>query len=286
MSFLTKVFVLLVSLLSIFLSGIVVSFVLNTNNWKMAYDKEVIRSRAAQVQAVVAEESLSKGLARRENIIAQLNDKIIQLETVNNSLVSDMETLLQEKAIATNQSFTAVTLSGTLRETIDNMYKAQQVIQKDLREAHENMLVAQKNVTELRRSNMELTANNDQLELVRKQQVETIARLENDLDAQLQSPKVKGEDWLEKNDSVTQLPIYESGVPIRGQVTAVEQDLASISIGSSSGVRKNMKFLVYRNEQYLGDLQITHVEPSESAGRINLRRGLIVKGDSVTTGFN
>ncbi|MCH9022207.1 MAG: hypothetical protein IID32_05540 [Planctomycetes bacterium] len=91
--------------------------------------------------------------------------------------------------------------------------------------------------------------------------------------------------WVPDGD-VGQVPVGLSGVPIRGQITEVREGLASISVGSAASVRKGMKFLVYRGDQYMGDLQITHVETSESAGLVVLQRGSIVRGDSVTTGFN
>lgn len=69
--------------------------------------------------------------------------------------------------------------------------------------------------------------------------------------------------------------------PIRGKITEIKGDLASISVGSSSGVRKGMTFIIYRGSDYLGELQIQLVEPDRAAGVITTKIGEIREGDLV-----
>jgi hypothetical protein len=47
-----------------------------------------------------------------------------------------------------------------------------------------------------------------------------------------------------------------------------------------------MKFIVVRDQNYLGDLVITRVEATESAGRIVHQQAPIAAGDAVTTSLN
>jgi len=47
-----------------------------------------------------------------------------------------------------------------------------------------------------------------------------------------------------------------------------------------------MKFWVTRGDQYLGNMQITYVEPTEAVGRVTNRLAKIVAGDTVTTGID
>ena len=71
-------------------------------------------------------------------------------------------------------------------------------------------------------------------------------------------------------------------VPIRGQITELADDLVAISVGSSSGVRKGMTFIIYRGGEYLGKLVVEMVEPDRAGGRITTRVGQIQVGDYVT----
>lgn len=286
MSTLTKVFVLLVSVLAILLSGIVATFVINTNNWKAIAEEQERLAKAAQVTAAVAEQAYARGIAKRDNIIQMQNNTLRMQEAANAETQRQRETEAQSRALAENESFTAVALAQSLRETIQNMYAAQNAIQADLDETHRKTLTAQSQVVQLTRELNGERVQNDQLKSISRQRLEKIHELEDELTTKSQEVALKPKDWDEKGDQLSQVPVRESGVPIRGQITAVDNDLASISVGSASGVRKNMKFLVYRDNQYLGDLLVTHVESGESAGRIDIRKGAIVKGDSVTTGFN
>lgn len=289
MSTLTKVFVVLVSVLAIFLSGVVVAFVVNTDDWRTAYEDQERLAKAAQVTAVVAEGAMKRGIAKRDNMIQILNSNLRALESQNSELLRNWETIAQEKALAENESFTAVALSKSLRDTIHNMYTGQNAIQKDLDNAHRTMLTAQSQSVQLTRELNSERVRGDTLESIGRQRLEKINELEDEntsIRSKLQEVALKSKDWDEQGDQVTQVPVRESGVAIRGQVTAVDSDLASISVGSASGVRKNMKFLVYRDNKYLGDLLITHVESSESAGRVKVAKGSVIMGDSVTTGFN
>jgi len=73
-------------------------------------------------------------------------------------------------------------------------------------------------------------------------------------------------------------------VPFLNQVS--EGEKVAISVGSSSGVRNNMTFLVTRADKFLGNLKIIHVDPSASVGELDNQQGAIAKGDKVTTGFD
>ena len=127
------------------------------------------------------------------------------------------------------------------------------------------------------------------MESISKQYREKIYALEDSLVQlrnQLQKVTIASRDPQVLGDQVSQAREVAPGIPIRGQITDVEDNLASISVGSASGVQKDMRFKVYRDDSYLGDLKIIYVQPDEAAGRLESQQSRIVKGDSVTTGFN
>ncbi len=75
---------------------------------------------------------------------------------------------------------------------------------------------------------------------------------------------------------------------INGRVVAVDGDHVTISVGSTDNVGKGMVFVVYRGGQYVGDVEISDVEPNLSAGRlVSSSRGVSSrKGDSVVDAFH
>lgn len=55
--------------------------------------------------------------------------------------------------------------------------------------------------------------------------------------------------------------------PIRGHVVDVNGNIITISVGAADGIKKDMVFVVHRNDEYIGDLKIDLVDPNQSAGR-------------------
>ena len=290
MSILTKVFVVLVSLTSIFLCGVVVVFRANTANWKAAYEQQADLAAAAQVQAVAAEEHLTRTVGRYQTLIEQLKDNLIALEQQSNDHLRQWTLEAQARAQADNKSATAVTLSKSLQETLDNMYAAQLAIQNELTQAHEEMIVAQTQTIEMRRELNDEKVKSSQLDLKRREYLEMIHQLENENAAirqQLDQVSLASSTFRKANDQVGMTsPAAAGDVPIRGVLTGIDEDLAAISVGSASGVRMGMKFKIVRGDHYLGDLLITRVEPTEAVGKITRRNAVVVEGDAVTTGFD
>ena len=289
MGTLTKVLALLVSALAIFLCGLVVTFVTNTSNYREAYDQQKAITEAAQIQALVAEEAMARSGARQETLMQSLQNTIVALEQQNSDLLRRWSAEAQGRAEADHKSATAVQVLKSLRETIQNMYTSQQQLQGDLDKAHEEMIAAQSQRIELTRELHRERAKGERLTSLGRLRLEKIQELEDEnaeMRQKVRAVTVSPSELRPGEDQVTQVEPRETGVPIRGEVTAVDDKLASISVGASSGVRKDTKFLVVRGGRYLGDLVITHVESTEAAGQLVRQLGTVVKGDSVTTGFD
>jgi hypothetical protein len=278
----------MLSLLSIFLCGVVAIFVTNTADWKKAYTEQKTLAEAAQVQAAVAAESKKQAIARLDKLISSLQNQILALEQKNADIQGELDTMLLAKAQSENKSSTAVSLSKSLQDTIAKMFIAQREIQSELDKNHREMITAQTRVIDLERELDSERVKSAQLYTLSRQRLEQIHDLENENDSirsRLQQVTLKS-DEVRPGGQVSQTLVRESGVPISGQITEIEDNLAAISVGSSSGVRQDMTFYVYRNDQYLGNLLITDVEPTESVGRLVGVQANVLRGDKVTTGFD
>lgn len=289
MSILTKVFALLVSVLSIFLCGVMVVFVANTANYRAEADRLRAQVTAATTDAANSRKALDDVITRRDATHQILNSNYRTLEMQYDEMMRSMTVESQRRQQAESERTIAINLSRSLRETIDDMYATQNQIHAALNAAHEQMLTAQAQVVALRREVDGQRNRADQESTVRRQHEEKIYALEQSIEqlrSRLQQVSLASREMTYQADQVSQTSVAASGVPIRGQITEVRDDLASISVGSSSGVQQDMMFKVYRDNQYLGDLKVIYVEATESAGRLVLAQGDVFKGDAVTTGFN
>jgi myosin heavy subunit len=75
--------------------------------------------------------------------------------------------------------------------------------------------------------------------------------------------------------------------PIRGKVLGVdpETQIVLLSVGREDQVEPNMKFIVYRGAEYIGEVIVDKVLAQQCSARINkdTRRGQIQVGDEVAT---
>lgn len=90
--------------------------------------------------------------------------------------------------------------------------------------------------------------------------------------------------------SVLDAPAKSAPPGVRGKITAVGKEgtsLAQVNIGSDSGLSIGNSLIVYRGNEYLGDLMIVRTEAKGAVGKFvpKSRSAKIQEGDSVITSF-
>jgi len=251
------------------------------------YRQQEVLVQAAQAYALQREMDLKDQKQVYENAQQELNKLIVDWQNEYAKLENIWKQEAAAKTTAESKADAAVKISESLSTLMNNMRQTRDGLQKRLETAHNNNQKAETQVIGL---NMELNqerAKAAQLESIRRRNEENIRSLENDIAlleqkyqrAMLASPN--GRILPDKDNSTK--PVR---VPIRGEITDVQGDRAAISIGSSSGVRENMEFNVYRGNKFLGTLIVLQVESNQSAGTLRRKQGTIVKGDKVATGFD
>lgn len=261
----------------------------SSNNWKQASQTSETLAKAAQVQAAAAENAKLRQSERDKSLIESQNEMIRVLLEENSVLAQQLRTEAEQKTAATKNAATAMTVSASLSATIDNLRTTREFVQQKLESSQGSQLRAEAQVVELNQELDRTRATLDQLKEIGRRSQEQIRNLEEDnanLRQRLEDVKLASSEVRIEGDQVKQAVRVSSRVPIRGEIKDIRDDRASISIGSSSGVRENMEFNVIRGREFLGNLLVTHVQASEAAGTLIRQKGAIVKGDKVSTGFN
>ena len=289
MSSFTKVFVLLVSLLAIFLCGVVVTFVASTNNYRDAYEQQLTATEAAMIHAKGTEEASREDGARKALVVEGLKAENQRLMERLDERVRELNRVQQALGESERNARTAVKLSESLQEANGALYAAQLTLQDQLTAAHDQMSRATTQSIAMEQELSSIKAESMQLKATLRRNSEKIAELE-DVNAALQQQLLQVElassEFRQQEDRVSMVRPQTTGVPIRGQISGISDDLASISVGSASGVREGTVFRVVRGGKFLGELEVTLVEPNESAGLLTTHKGTVVEGDIVTTGFD
>ena len=293
MSVLTKIFVVLVTFLSVVLVLLVVPFVAKTDDYKAQLNNmTVLRQQALamaqskQLEILNAEEGRSAAEAQLQSVARRLEDKIKELSADRADLEVEVTGLRAEvQQAAVNQTHLAATA------------KQQAQILHDQRLALESTrnryAEAQKRLVE---TNDELDARQSQLESMQRsvsQLQERQVAVREELDQLkgwwLKVPKATREMAMGTGELGPEEP-FVALTPIHGRVTRVkdfeDETLVQLDVGEADGVAANMKFWVRRGDQYMGTVVITLVEPNTSAGRVRFAKEneKIAVDDQVITG--
>ncbi len=285
MSTMTKVLIVLTTVLSIAVSCLFIAAAAQWNNWKqLAAEYQQQRDSAITLQQ--SEQAAAQAALALKD--AALAERTRALEEAQRSITRLNEEVARERSQRTqaqNEKAAAEAGRTTLQEILD--VKTGEL--KSLQAQHQ-ATVAQ---------NMDLQSRNARLN-TRVLDLTTTSTILTDQIRNLQEKLYAAEQRLAAAQAggpaapavaptVSQAAVA-ARVPVagevRGQVVDVEGSYASVNIGESSGVVVGMTLMVYRDgpdgPAYLGELTIETVRPKEAGGRLSsLAAGEIRSGDKV-----
>ena len=293
MNVLTKVFVVLMAVLSIVLASLIIPNVANQEKYHDRWQSAEVQAVAARAEAAAARGALNETrldmLQEQDDLKKALEGERTLKRTIENQLSSVQGQLVTAEAKLSQAEANAANLSAALQTALaiqnqqtaelgklrqDTVGQKQQIIE----------LTAALNDTESGRASLERLHRLAQEQLVATQQEltdvkELWEKVPNDIRQQV------------AGGSAAEGGVVEPTVPIRGQVTDVRQldadtTLVQLNIGSNAQVKERMRFLLHRGNEYLGTLVITNVDEQRAAGRIRtLAQGATIQpGDQAWTG--
>ena len=297
MNTLTQSLIIMLTVSSNFLCGIVVTYVSNAQNYKNAFEKQQdIASRAQQSEASTKKEwDIAKDA--QEKKVDELNAQIAQLKSENEILESDFRKANTDKNILDQKVQSWVSMVQQLTETNNDLTTqvASYVDKFELAEADQMKLAKklEETITEL----LSKQSIIESLESDKKAFEQDIAQLRRKLDSYLQhrgteparyTPVPPRSDTVMVRDSLG--PIRqptEKPIGLKSAITNIDaaNSLAEISLGAAHGVREGMRFFVTRQQKFICVIQIIDVEPEKSIGQIKqVQPGFQPqRGDSVVT---
>jgi len=274
LSTLTKVLIVLLTISSIFLCGIVVTYVSNAENFKQMYNTQKADKNAAEENEKNAKKQLNLAIEAAGKQEQKLKDDINALKIK----VSQLETQLAEAKIKADE---AVAQENLWREINTKFLSTNE----DLRKLLEDKLAELKNVDarriqgdkELKETTatlIEKMAIISDLEKQSKLLLEEKTDLQNQLGTRLQrtGQTVATPVTVTPLKETARVAIPAVDIGLNGLITTVdmENSLAEISIGGANGVKQNMKFHVTRADKFICDIVILDVEPENAIGTLEL----------------
>lgn len=277
MSVITKVFVILLTVFSIAFAMATISFVTRQENWRkvaIEYHQTAI-SEAAKTKVVSAQMQIThaQDLAKLSQLTAQVAD--LQGKTATTE--GKVKELTNQSAQLESQ---VSSLSGTLKgvqQTL-SVTQSQLVSEQDFARklAARNSELERRNI-DLNDRTKELTVSLAMSQQQNRAYLEQISALETRLDQMARGPRGQTPDagMTVQADVPAAVPGGVAAVaPIRGKITEIRGNLASISVGAADGVQRGMSFMIYRagtaggEPTYVATLEISRVDANAAAGQI------------------
>ena len=290
MSFLTKSFVVIVAVLAVLVVALIVPFVANTEDYKTKWTQEqqarltaeqAANSRTAEQAAVQSKNSeriadlsaqiggLNTAIMEREEKLASANGQIV----AKDAAIADLEANIARLTSTSSQSVTLLEaftkeLNDSRAKLVDQQTKLVQSFDR-INELQSQLGSLTRQVRRFKESTQVMAQRTRFLEGV-------LAKLSD-----VERARIIGS---EQQDAAAVVPL----VPITGEITEVVQTggitIVQVNVGQGDGVEQNMKFLVHRDETFIGTLLIETVDTGDAAGHMDMIAQDVQAGDLVYAG--
>lgn len=286
MSTWTKIALIVLAVLVLIATPIFITQAAAPMNWKAAYN-------AAYTRQGIAEAEASNAKAANEVLLAGLRDQTTRNQTLNDKLQADADknrqeiTRLSEELAARKSDFDLLTANYQGLET-----ELRNAVAFNKSQAEELAKVGKENINindRLRKAYDTLAENDSNLRLLTQAnqafQQQVVQKDEDLMDLRHQLDRAKATGGSPASEGSAKMPgaVAAAGPKVEGSITAVKGNLASLNVGEASGVKKGMRFIIYRGPDFVANLDIAHVDAASSAGVVIDVQREVKQGDKATT---
>lgn len=288
MSPLTKILIVLLTISSIFLCGIVVTYVANADNYRKQNESLRTDLDAAVEERKSAKKQLEEKTKKYQQNETRLTDEIASLTIQIGDLQLNLTAVERERAKLQQEVNSWVAVTANFSETTDKQRQLFENTFAELNRVKAEQIKDRKELDDLTTSLEEKMAVIAMLDEKTKRLLEEKAELQSRLDDYLQPIGKRAVELVPVTPKKT---IARPAIPptrdieLKGLVTAVDlkNSMASISIGTAAGVKAGMKFYVTRGDEFICNILIIDVDAEEAVGVLELIQQQPKAGDNIST---
>jgi len=288
LSTLTKILIVLLTLSSIFLCGIVVTYVANADNYRQKYNNLRADNDSLSKKVEGLTEQVNEKIEQKKKLEDRLNGEIASLKVEISELQTKLDNAEREKAVLLQKVNSWTSITKDFYQTTDKQGQLLKNTLEELNKVQAEQIRQRKELNETTAALVEKMAIIETLEAENKRVLEEKTELQNRLDEFLQPVgKIAAEAVpVTPRGEVARPAAPEArDIALQGLVTAVDlkNSIASISIGAADGVKEGMRFHVTRGDEFLCDILIIDVDAEEAVGVLELIQQQPKVGDNVST---
>jgi len=274
LSTLTKVLIVLLTLASIFLCGIVVTYVANAVDYKEKYESQNSRYQSAIQRADNAESNFNRLKEETDQANLGLNNRLAALEQRISSLNADLKKAQTERDLARRLKDGRDEEVAAFAKTVEVNNQLRATAETELKQTQANLIQEKAEHEQTTDALMTKMAIIEDQGAKLKQLLEEKTELQNRLNQTLQqygkiTAPAEPVTAMKKPPRVAP-PVKD--IDLQGVITDVDlqERLAEVSIGTADGVKEGMRFHTTRGDQFICDIVILDVLPEKATGWLEL----------------
>jgi DNA repair exonuclease SbcCD ATPase subunit len=291
-STLTKALIILLTVASIFLCGIIVTYVANSENYRQKWTDLRNAANAAKENEENAKKQLNETIAQADQEKVKLNGLISSLRTQISDLEVKLTAAEREKALLLQKVDSWTTITKDFYETNDKQGQLLKNTLAELKRVQADLEKEQSQHKETTAALIEKMAIVTMFEEKSRRLLEEKTELQDKLDKILRQygKTVPAPTAVTPTKDKARLAPVTKDIELKGQITKVDlkNAMAEISIGAADGVKESMKFHVTRGDQFICDILIMDVDVEKAVGELQLVQpstGGPKTGDQISTGL-
>jgi len=286
-STLTKILIVLITVSSLFLCGIVVSYISSADDYREQNTKLKEDLQIAGQKQRTAEKQLKENIDKTQRKQDDLRRQIASLQKELGALKVTLKTVEREKGqlLQRVNNWTSLVEDFTKTNNQQGLLLDKTLNEKKILESQQ--IQTNKELAETAKALEEKLAIIDTQKSDIKRLIEEKTELQKKL-YQLMLPggktRVSPIPVTPEKRKAKAAPV-RTEVKIQGKVTKVNanESVVSVSIGSVDGVQQGMRLHVTRNDKFIRDILIIEVDAEESVGIFDLGDQVPKIGDKVST---
>ena len=285
MHVLTKIFIVLVSMLAVLLVPLVVVYAHNEDSYRSRFEQERAVAATANMLLQQAQTASSSVLARNELELQELSLGKSQLTRDLQDANSKLRQL--EAALASSEKLQA-NIDAKLAVLASSSKAGQELTESlvnELRTLRQDAMQDAKRVVQLDEALRDVSAQLQVAVAARRAVQEELQQLREELAQAVNTARIFEEKYGRLEGGPLPPPVRNLDATVVNVRRGADQTLAEINAGSRDGVEEGWIMMVARGGNFLANLRIITVDINRSTGVIELEdtdsRGEVQPGDRV-----
>jgi hypothetical protein len=273
-------------------TGALIIFVFTTRaNWQSAYEDAKRKAEAAEAAYRQEKASHENDLKQKDADTKAKEAEVTRLSQEMVKLQDDIDRLQKAAQAQANLTDKATANEKTSQEELKQIREERLALVDQTKTLQVKVVAMQKEIDSWR--NIAVNADLQAKNLLQKNS--NLLRSVEELNVKVRELESTGAlvgtgGGGGTAPSIVDPPIRSAPGGVRGKVTGIGKSgtsLASVNIGSDSGLSPGNSLIVYRGNEYVGELLLTAVEPKAAVGKFvpAKRTSKIQEGDNVITSF-